>query len=358
MQTAAWRRKWCLFVVASCVTAITLSVPFAGLVYFQNVYLEEPGKIYEQTEAYGRSELYISAIFILGRLIQQFYVRAILWVGYPRQSKTNQQIMRLTSVFLIFMVLVLPSVAFAIGDVFLSTLPLGVDFKDALNCVFNARGTLTFIKLLVSTALLGNAAELLRVQDLFFLLQRLFYANSWAEVAAWMKFEKTLLWFGDYFSYDILNLTITVSLGTISPIILPVGLACFIIKHIVSSFTLRTSFIPTKIDINFHRSSVTFVIGATVLSQLFTALCINLKVNNKNLQEGQVQGKEVCIVSAFLSILSTTFFILEMDSGWSWPIPVFPFEEKKFKSSPSERDNHYFPHCLQSDAIFNVQVHV
>ncbi len=336
-----WRRKWYIFTTLSVLASLVLSAPLAFMVSFQNDILEEPG--HSSPEPYGLSEVYISGMFISGRIVQQLYVRAILWVGYLRQSKTNLQIMRLTSIYLILMVLIFPTISFAVGKVLLMK---EYDIKEVLNCVFNARGTLTFVKLLISTSLLGNAAELLRVQDLFFLLYRLFKADSWAEIAAWLKFEKTLLWFGDYYSYDILNLTIAVSMSTISPIILPIGLLYFTIKHLVCSFTLRTSFVPTKIDVCFHKASVSFVVASAVLSQIFTAVCINLKVRNKNLKEGNVEGREVCFASAFLSICSILLFALEVDSGWRWPIPVFPARPKKFKKDYSECDNHYYTHCM------------
>ncbi len=155
-------------------------------------------------------------------------------------------------------------------------------------------------------------------------------SNSWAEIRARSRM-KNPMWFGDEYAYILLHFTVTVALGISSPLIAPFGVLYLAIKHAVDSYRLRTRAVATSVSIELHVLAIGFVLGAAVLLQFYNMLFFNIRV-----EAGRKEA--TALTSGFLAILSGAIFQLQVDSGWTWPMPVLPRQAKKMERLAAAND--------------------
>ncbi len=326
------RYRQTLFIGVSLVMGIFFTTPDILIRYAHIVY-----EAVKQEPLNLPVEFRVFLVFSLARGIQQLFCVSIRKIGYYRQSIMNREMLRATSTYLITILLILPflgllSVNLAV-QVFLHPTPRE-RLTESMGCIFNSQGALTFVHYLLSAATYGNSIELLRPCDFLHFLYRACFSHSDAEVASWVKREKLLVWFGDYYSYDMLNLYISVSLCTAAPLVAPFGLFYFVARHFVSTYTLKQAWIGTKTDLGFHRSITSFVVGSALMAQLFNMFLICLRVPG---------GSQAAFAAAFSAILSCSIYAMEVSSYWRWPIPVWPRDVDKLKPRVTSSQAVYFP---------------
>ena len=254
-------------------------------------------------------------------------------MGYFRQSRVNLQMLRVASIYLIAILIVFPFIG-KISIEGLFELRDRKHWEEAMECIFLPQGGLSFIQYMISAATFGNAAELFRLCDVLSFLFRMITSPTRAEVASWLKNEKINLWFGDSYSYDLLNLFISVALCTTAPLIAPFGFSYFLFKHLVSTYTLRKAWTGTRIDLHFHRSTTSFVVGSTLLGQFCNMLLICIRAPF---------GNHVAFTAFFSTILSLVIFSIQVGCRWRWPVPIFPNDLSKFQLTEERINNSYFP---------------
>ena len=288
--------------------------------------VKENDPIFQWLPQWLPNEMYTLSVFGLGRAIQQLCCYAVIWLGYHVESQTNFWMLCYATTYLILIVLILPTLNVNeawryIRDLVLSKGELS-SAKYSLECFFHPRGVLIFIQYLLSAAVVGSAFEMIRFTDMILFLWTCVTSTTWAELIAYFRSsERISVWFGDYYSFDLLNLAITMGLSTTCPIIVPFGLLYFIMKHIVSSYTLRNAYAPTQIGVNFHRALVSYVVGTAVLCQVYTAAFVHIYASEK--------GSYAASTAGVIAALSVTLWIVEVDSAWRWPVPVFPWDFEK-----------------------------
>ena len=187
---------------------------------------------------------------------------------------------------------------------------------------------------MITTALTGNLMELLRVGDICVLVLKLCTSRSWPELRARSNYgfkKSAFFWFGEEYSWVLLHLYVTVSLSIAFPLITPIGLIYFVIKHFVDMYNLGNAFKPTKVNFNFHLSAISFVIGSSVLLQFYNLLYIALNSSRLNLKSK---------VAGFLTIFSLLLHVVQMASQWTWPFEVFP--EEIVRKKKLQQDKHLF----------------
>ena len=309
------------FWTAVSIVALFVSTPQAFLHWII------PGN---EDQAVVTDEVFSVAVYLSGKIFHAATCFAIRWIDLPSESKNNVWLLLGGTTYLIFIIIILPT--FSVESVFLvlRNFIIGNDetsayakngFRESLNCLYKANGSLIFMKYLISAAMAGTAVELLRWFDLLYLLFLMITSTTWAEVKIQInQYAKTYVWFGEYYSFDLLNLTMTIALSTTTPLILPIGWAYFMMKHMAASYTLRNAYRSTKISVDFHKSVVSYVVGSTVLCQVYTAFFVNLNTD---------RGSYVASTSGFLTILYGALWLVQVDSSWRWPFPVFPFKYQK-----------------------------
>lgn len=190
---------------------------------------------------------------------------------------------------------------------------------------------------LIASGIFGNCFDAVDGPEWIPYFFQMGKSRSWAEIRARGKM-RSQTWFGDEYAYILLHFTLTVALGISTPIIAPFGLLYLAVKHCVDSYRLRTRAVPTSVSIELHVLAMGFVIGAAVLLQFYNMLFFNLRVekdeevtNGSSATRADNEITAAALTSGFVAILSGAIFLLQVDSGWTWPIPVLPRQASKME---------------------------
>ena len=257
----------------------------------------------------------------------------IEFLGYWKKSTINHTIFMELTAYILVTILLLPTLGFITIYHFLEFLVRLVSATISLDemsqsvtpqwfCIFLPQGGRFYATYMMTTALTGNVLSLFRLKDKVAFLGRVFGARSLAEVRA--RFNQLgptshTCWFGEEYAQLMLHLYITVCLMTAFPILAPIGLLYFVVKHLVDLFSFKQSCLhPTKINMDHVASSISFTVGSSVALQFYNFLYI---VNNS------IHLEVTSEIVGFVAIASLTFLFIQMASGWTWPLALIPKEE-------------------------------
>ncbi|RXG55260.1 CSC1-like protein 1 [Armadillidium vulgare] len=194
-------------------------------------------------------------------LLSEFLPTLMLWtvaalmpviVAYSDQfmshwtrSGQNHSVMRKTFIFLLFMLIILPSLGFTSAKAFLEWV-----LHDQLNqnqtyrweCMFLPDNGGFFVNYVITSAFIGTALELIRFPELFLYIIRLGLARSEAETASIRKNILYEFQFGVQYAWMLLIFAMTVIYSVSCPLITPFGLIYLIFKHLVDNCKFRDRF--------------------------------------------------------------------------------------------------------------------
>ncbi|KAK2509912.1 hypothetical protein MC885_007185 [Smutsia gigantea] len=227
------------------------------------------------------------------------YLSAFLEAHWTRSSQ-NLIIVHKCYIFLVFMVVILPSMGLTSLDVFFRWL-FDIYYLDQASirfeCVFLPDNGAFFVNYVITAALLGTGMELLRLGSLFLYTTRLFFSRSEPErvhirknQAIDFQYGREYAWMLNVFSvvmaYSItcpiivpfdLNLASQAcgGLGTVQILIVqaaterasvgPPGLLYLCMKHITDRYNMYYSYVPTKLNEQIHMAAVYQAIFAPLL---------------------------------------------------------------------------------------------
>uniref|UniRef100_A0AAQ5ZZ02 Transmembrane protein 63Ba n=1 Tax=Amphiprion ocellaris TaxID=80972 RepID=A0AAQ5ZZ02_AMPOC len=193
-------------------------------------------------------------------IITQFFPTLLLWsfsallptiVYYSAffeahwtRSGENRTTMHKCYTFLIFMVLLLPSLGLSSLDVFFRWLfdkRFLADAKVRFECVFLPDNGAFFVNYVIASAFIGNAMDLLRIPGLLMYMIRLCLARSAAE----RRNVKRVMCCTDIY---------------------PVGwLMYMLLKHLADRYNMYYAYLPSKLDKKIHSGAVNQVVAAPIL---------------------------------------------------------------------------------------------
>ncbi|KAG1654673.1 CSC1-like protein 2 [Nymphon striatum] len=220
----------------------------------------------------------------LNPLLSEFIPTLILWiiaallpiiVAYSDQfvfhwtrSAQNHSIMQKTFLFLVFMVLILPSLGLTSMKAFVlwAAAPRNTTYR--WECIFLPNNGAFFVNYVITSGFIGTAAEIIRFPELFMYVLRLFFAKSSAEQAS---VRKAILWefqFGVQYAWFLLIFAITMMYSLSCPLIVPFGLVCMFLKHSVDRYNIYFAYGPSKINKSIHATAINLVIFSIILLQL------------------------------------------------------------------------------------------
>ena len=187
---------------------------------------------------------------------------------------------------------------------------------------------------MVTSALTGNALELLGTADIIRAITKGIFSRSSVEMRIITRLiyleDPEPFWFGGESAWMFLHLFVVCSLSTAFPIITLVGIVYFVIKHLVDMYNLGSVAKPTKINKGFHLSIISFVVGSSVSLQFYNLLYIALNSSRLN-NTSKLVG--------FVAIFSSLFHLIQMTSEWKWPFEIMP----KHSGSRKSNDEMYWP---------------
>ncbi|XP_072559809.1 CSC1-like protein 2 isoform X1 [Paramormyrops kingsleyae] len=217
-------------------------------------------------------------------IITQFFPTLLLWAfsallptivyysaffeAHWTRSGENRTTMHKCYTFLIFMVLLLPSLGLSSLDVFFRWLfdkKILVDAPIRFECVFLPDNGAFFVNYVIASAFIGNAMDLLRIPGLLMYMIRLCLARSAAERRNVKRHQAYEFQFGAAYAWMMSVFTVVMTYSITCPIIVPFGLMYMLLKHLVDRYNMYYAYLPSKLDKKIHSGAVTQVVAAPIL---------------------------------------------------------------------------------------------
>ncbi|KAF2901581.1 hypothetical protein ILUMI_04610 [Ignelater luminosus] len=160
------------------------------------------------------------------------------------KSEQNFATMQKTFYFLLFMVLILPSLGLTSAQALVSW---SVQSNNTYRweCIFLPDKGAIFVNYVITSALIGTALELLRFPELAMYVWRLLIAKSSAEKISIQKAILSEFPFGIHYAWTLLIFTTSTVYSLICPLITPFGLLYLCLKHMVDKHNIYFVYRPS-----------------------------------------------------------------------------------------------------------------
>ncbi|KAL3874298.1 hypothetical protein ACJMK2_037336 [Sinanodonta woodiana] len=188
------------------------------------------------------------------------------YIGHWTRTAEHHSVMRKTYIFLMLMVLILPSLGLTSANALLQ-LVFDKNRNYRWQCIFLADNGAFFVNYIITSAFIGSGLELLRFSELFIYTLKLSLAKSSAERVA---VRKHVLWefqFGNQYAWMLCVFAVIVAYSISCPLIVPFGLVYMTLKHLVDRYNIYFAYKPSYISRNIHSTAVNYVIVAAILLQ-------------------------------------------------------------------------------------------
>ncbi|XP_062037227.1 calcium permeable stress-gated cation channel 1 isoform X1 [Lepus europaeus] len=195
------------------------------------------------------------------------YLSAFLEAHWTRSSQ-NLIIVHKCYIFLVFMVVILPSMGLTSLDVFFRWLFDIYYLEQAsirFQCVFLPDNGAFFVNYVITAALLGTGMELMRMGSLFLYCTRLFFSRSEPERAHIRKSQAIDFQYGREYAWMLNVFSVVMAYSITCPIIVPFGLLYLSMKHLTDRYNMYYSYAPTKLNEQIHMAAVHQAIFAPLL---------------------------------------------------------------------------------------------
>ncbi|KAG9469872.1 hypothetical protein GDO78_019461 [Eleutherodactylus coqui] len=248
-------------------------------------YAPDPQNIYWQRPTSGINHMTtVLSSFLQNPIITQFFPTLLLWAfsallptivyysaffeAHWTRSGENRTTMHKCYTFLIFMVLLLPSLGLSSLDLFFRWLFDQKFLAEAtirFECVFLPDNGAFFVNYVIASAFIGNAMDLLRIPGLLMYMIRLCLARSAAERKNVKRHQAYEFQFGAAYAWMMCIFTVVMTYSITCPIIVPFGLMYMLLKHLVDRYNLYYAYLPAKLDKKIHSGAVSQVVAAPIL---------------------------------------------------------------------------------------------
>ncbi|XP_024431927.2 CSC1-like protein 1 [Desmodus rotundus] len=216
-------------------------------------------------------------------VISQFFPTLLLWsfsallpsiVYYSTlleshwtKSGENWVMMTKVYIFLIFMVLILPSLGLTSLDFFFRWLfdKTSSEASIRLECVFLPDQGAFFVNYVIASAFIGNGMELLRLPGLILYTFRMIVAKTAADRRNVKQNQAFEFEFGAMYAWMLCVFTVIMAYSITCPIIAPFGLIYILLKHMVDRHNLYFAYLPAKLEKRLHFAAVNQALAAPIL---------------------------------------------------------------------------------------------
>ena len=164
------------------------------------------------------------------------------------------------------MVIILPTFGFTSIEAVLKKFSSQSE-KFPWECIFLPDSGASFVNYVITASLVGCGLELIRLPDLIIYAFRICYSRSRAETGYIRNIVVNEFRFGEEYARMMLIFCMTVIYSMLCPIITPIGLFYFIMKHLTDRHNLMYAYRPSKISKKVHSSAINFVVLCTVMLQ-------------------------------------------------------------------------------------------
>ncbi|XP_075050719.1 osmosensitive cation channel TMEM63C-like [Mixophyes fleayi] len=170
--------------------------------------------------------------------------------------------------FLVFMVIILPSLGLTSLDLFFRWL-FDVHFLESANlkfqCVFLPNNGAFFVNYVITASLIGTAMELLRIPGLTLYAARLCLAKSVPERLHVKRSQAYEFQFGLEYAWTTCVFSVVMTYSITCPIIVPFGLLYLLLKHMTDRYNIFYAYIPTRLSPSLHTAASQQLLAAPIL---------------------------------------------------------------------------------------------
>lgn len=153
------------------------------------------------------------------------------WLTHWTRSKQNYSMMTKSFGYLLFMILILPSLGLTSAQTFIDWTIHYKNESYRWECIFLPDRGAFFVNYVITTAFIGTAFELIRLPELLYYLWMLCTAKSQAETPHIRKSIVDVFNFGVHYAWMLLIFTMSVVYSLASPLIMPFALVYILLKH-------------------------------------------------------------------------------------------------------------------------------
>ncbi|XP_056873099.1 CSC1-like protein 1 [Takifugu flavidus] len=217
-------------------------------------------------------------------IISQFFPTLLLWtfsallptivyystIGEAHWSRSSEQLsmMRKLYFFLLFMVLLLPSLGLTSLAYFFRWLfdkTFLADGKVRFECVFLPDQGAFFVNYVIAAALVGSGMELLRLPGLLLYTIRMALARSSAERKYVKQNQAYEFEYGAMYAWALCVFTVIMAYSIICPIIVPFGFLYMMLKYLVDKHNLYFAYLPARSEHHVHLAAVNQALAAPII---------------------------------------------------------------------------------------------
>lgn len=216
-NAANWYCKWgminlCLFLVLFFLTTPTYVVSFVNEVWnaAKNVTGNTDDDVPEANSKMPLITEFLPTLLLwtFTALMPTIVAYSETWLNHWTKSKQNYAVMSKSFGYLLFMILILPSLGFVSASAFLQwSLNFNTTEATKFECIFLPDRGAFFVNYVITAAFIGTALELIRFPDLILYIYKLLTAKSKAETP---HIRKSIIYefpFGIHYSWMVMLFT-------------------------------------------------------------------------------------------------------------------------------------------------------
>ncbi|XP_048246055.1 CSC1-like protein 2 isoform X2 [Haliotis rufescens] len=253
------------------------------------------------------------------------------YLGHWTKTAEHHAVMRKTFIFLLLMVLILPSLGLTSAKAFFEWALTGRNQTMRWECIFVSGNGAFFVNYVTTAGFIGTALDLIRFSELFMYVIKLCLARSAAEKSA---VRKNVLWdfqFGCQYAWMLCIFAITIAYSIPCPLVTPFGLVYLSFKHLVDRYNIYFAYKPSKINKHIHASAINFVVISVILLQVNIVFFTGLRAGYTS---------PVFIFSCVA--LFITLLVFSGRIGFGWFKHLSPIKYRKYDSLAYDGESVHF----------------
>lgn len=169
------------------------------------------------------------------------------WLSHWTRSKQNYSIMTKSFGYLLFMILILPSLGLTSAQALVDwTLHYTDNVAFRWDCIFLPDKGAFFVNYMITAAFIGTSLELLRFADLIVYIWKLCTARSRAETPHIRKSILLEFPFGIHYAWTVMLFTMSTVYSVVCPLIMPFALIYIMLKHFGDRHNLYFAYGPSN----------------------------------------------------------------------------------------------------------------
>ena len=260
-----------LFNLLMIVLFLFVTTPNVILSMIERVSIIRPDRAQELTGFQRAAISYLSVILqvIMTALLPSLMTLFSRQIPYEDSSSKNHSVMWKVYLFLVLMVIVMPSIGMSSAQ---SLFVSDIDPK----CLFPTDNGAYFINYVISSAFLSTVSELIKPTDIVYYYFILWTSRSTAELEVSRQSIEREFSVGLQHTGVLLIFSVVMTYCISCPLIAPAGLLYLVLKHAADHHHLNYTYFTKKVDKSMQGTIVIFVKVALLLMLFQTTVAISL----------------------------------------------------------------------------------